>query len=137
LNGSKVRTSAAGRIASMSVYVGNIDSLAANRQYQLAIYTDNAGRPGTLVAASATGTLVANARNTLGVSASLQANTNYWLVFNTNGRSSGVNNMRYNTGSAGQGAHSVNAVSFGTWPTTFPSATIDKRLYSLSATSGP
>ena len=42
-----------------------------------------------LVAASATGTLVANARNTLGVSASLQANTNYWLVFNTNGRSSG------------------------------------------------
>src|SRR4029077_2061905 len=87
LNGSKVRTSAAGRIVSMSVYVGNVDALAANRRYQLAIYTNNGGRPGALVATSATGTLVANAWNTLGVSASLQASTNYWLMFNTNGRS--------------------------------------------------
>ncbi len=63
LNGSKVTTTAAGQVTSMSVYVGNLDSVAANRQYQLAIYTDTAGRPGTLVGVSATGTLVANSWN--------------------------------------------------------------------------
>jgi hypothetical protein len=137
LNGSKVRTSAAGRIVSMSVYVGNVDALVANRRYQLAIYTNNGGRPGTLVATSATGTLVANAWNTLGVSASLQPSTSYWLVFNTNGRSTSVNNMRYNSGTAGQGAYSSRAVPFGTWPTTFPAATIDNQVFSLFAVFGP
>ena len=104
----------------MSVYVGAVDSLAANRQYQLAIYTDNAGRPGTLVAVSATGTLVANAWNTLAVSAPLLANTNYWLMFNTNGRTASVNNMHYKSGAAGKGAHSVASAPFGTWPATLP-----------------
>jgi Bacterial Ig-like domain len=135
LNGSRVKTSAAGRIASMSAYVGNIDALAAKRLYQVAIYTDNAGRPGTLVAVSATGTLVANAWNTLGVSASLLPSTNYWLMFNTNGRTSLVNNMRFRTGNAGQGAYSRATVSFGTWPATFP-ATIDSLVFSLFATFG-
>jgi hypothetical protein len=137
LNGSRVRTSAGGQIASMSVYVGNVDSASANRQYQLAIYTDNAGRPGTLLARSATGTLAGNAWNTLGVSASLQSSTNYWLMFNTNGRSSGVNNMRYNSGGAGQGAFSTAQVTFGTWPAMAPAATIDNLVFSVFATFGP
>jgi hypothetical protein len=136
LNGSKFRTSAAGRIVSMSVYVGHVDALAANRRYQLAIYTNNAGRPGTLVATSATGTLVANAWNTLGVSASLQASTNYWLMFNTNGRSSSVNNMRYNNGTVGQGAYSLR-VPFGSWPTMFPAPRLDNLVFSLFAVFGP
>ena len=137
LNGSKVTTTAAGQISSMSVYVGTIDSMVANRQYQLAVYTDNAGRPGTLVAASATGTLVADAWNTLGVSASLLGNTNYWLMFNTNGRTGAVNNMRYKSGAAAQGAYSSDSVAFGTWPSTFPSATTSNFVYSLFATSAP
>ena len=136
LNGSKVTTTAAGQVSSMSVYVGTLDSLVANRQYQLAIYRDNAGRPGTLVAASATGTLVANAWNTLPVSASLLASTNYWLMFNTNGRSAAVNNMRYNTGAAGQGAYSTATLPFGTWPATFPAATTTNFVFSLFATLG-
>ena len=57
----------------MSVYVGAVDSLVANRQYQLAVYTDVAGRPGTRVAFSATGTLVPNAWNTLTINATLLA----------------------------------------------------------------
>jgi hypothetical protein len=121
----------------MSVYDGAVDSLAANRQYQLAIYTDNAGRPGSRVAASAIGTLVANAWNTLPVSASLLAGTNYWLVFNTNGRTGSVNNMRYNTGAAGQGVYSTGAVTFGTSPATFPAATTTNFVYSLFATFSP
>jgi hypothetical protein len=121
----------------MSVYVGDVDSVSANRQYQVAIYTDNAGRPGTLLARSATGTLVGNAWNTLAVSASLQSSTNYWLMFNTNGRSSAVNNMRYNIGSTGQGVYSPAPVTFGTWATTAPGVTIGNLVYSLFATFGP
>jgi hypothetical protein len=136
LNGSKVKTSAAGPIVSMSVYIGNVDALSANRRYQLAIYTNDGGRPGRLVAASAAGTLAANAWNTLAVSAWLQPNTNYWLMFNTNGRSSSVNNMRYKTGNAGQGAYSLKPVPFGTWPTTFPAATIDNSVFSLFGVFG-
>jgi hypothetical protein len=137
MNGSRIRTSAGGQIASMSVYVGNVDSVSANRQYQVAIYTDNAGRPGTLLARSATGTLAGNAWNTIAVSASLQSSTNYWLLFNTNGRSSAVNNMRYNNGSAGQGAFSTSQVPFGTWSAIAPAATIDSLVFSLFATFGP
>jgi hypothetical protein len=135
LNGSKVRTSAAGHIASMSAYVGNVDTLLAKRLYQVAIYTDNAGRPGTLVAVSSTGTLVANAWNTVVISASLLPSTTYWLMFNTNGRTSSVNNMRCGSGSAGQGAYSTATVPFGTWPATF-TATVDSLLFSLFATFG-
>ena len=137
MNGSKVTTTAAGQISSMAVYVAAIDSVAANRQYQLAIYTDNAGRPGTLVASSATGTLAANAWNTLPVSASLLGSRNYWLMFNTNGRTGAVNNMRYNTGAAAQGAYSTAPVAFGTWPSTFPASTISNFVFSLFATYGP
>jgi hypothetical protein len=136
MNGSRVRTSAGGQIASMSVYVGNVDSVSANRQYQVAIYTDNAGRPGTLLARSATGKLAGNAWNTLSVSASLQPSTNYWLMFNTNGRSSTVNNLRYNNGSPGQGAFSAAPVTFGTWSAAAPAATIDNLVFSMFATFG-
>jgi hypothetical protein len=137
LNGSKATTMAAGQIASMSVYVGAVDSMVARRQYQLAIYTDNGGRPGTLVATSATGTLAANAWNTLQVSASLAGNTTYWLMFNTNGRSASVNNMHYNNGSTGRGAYSTGPVPFGTWPAAFPGATLTNFRFSLFATFGP
>ena len=130
-------TTAAGQIVSMSVYVGAIDSVVANRQYQLAIYRDNAGRPGTLVAVSATGTLVANAWNTLAISTPLLASTNYWLMFNTNGRTAAVNNMRYNTGAAGKGAYSSAPVPFGTWPATFPATTTSNFVFSLFASFGP
>jgi hypothetical protein len=137
LNGSKVTTTAAGQVSSMSVYVGALDSLVANRQYQLAIYTDNSGRPGTLVAASASGTLAANAWNTVPVSASLAAGTTYWLMFNTNGRTEAVNNMYYNSGAPGQGAYSTTPVPFGAWPATFPAAITTNLVFSLFATFGP
>ena len=121
----------------MSVYVGAVDSTVANRQYQLALYTDISGRPGTRLAASTTGTLLPNAWNTLTINATLLAGTNYWLMFNTNGRTGAVNNMRHNTGAAGQGAYSTASVPFGTWPATFPAATTTNFVFSLFATFGP
>lgn len=136
LNGSKVTTSNGGSIVSMSVYVGGVDSSTTNQSFQLAIYTDSGNKPGTLVASSTTGTLVANSWNTLPLSATLQPNTSYWLMYNTNGRITAVNNLYYNNGSLGQGAYSSNSVSFGTWPTTFPAASLTGAIYSLYATFG-
>jgi hypothetical protein len=137
LNGSLVSTSSGGLIASMSAYVGPVDSESGNRKFQMAIYTNNGGRPGTLVAKTAMGALVANAWNTLPITASLQANASYWLMYNTNGRSSAVNNLRYITGPHGYGAYSSNGVDFGTWPGTFPAATVTNSVYSLYASFGP
>jgi hypothetical protein len=137
LNGSKVTTSNGGTISSMSVYVGGIDALSSNQSYQLAIYTDNANKPGTLVASSATGTLTANSWNTLPINATLQPNTSYWLMYNTNGRTSTVNNMYYNNGTTGQGAYASGSVAFGTWPSTFSASQLTKAVYSLYASFGP
>jgi hypothetical protein len=119
----------------MSVYVGPVDA-SPNNQYQGAIYTDNAGRPGTLVATSTAGTLVANSWNTLAINATLQANTSYWLMYNTNGRNDTVNNMRYNHDSVGQGAYGPSGVTYGTWPATFPTSILTDAVYSFYAASG-
>jgi hypothetical protein len=136
LNGSLVTTTAGGTIASMSVSVGAIDTSTTNRQFQVAIYTNNGTVPGTLVAQSASGTLVANAWNTIAISATLQPSTKYWLVYNTNGRTDPVNNMVYSSAAAGQSLFSSSAVAFGTWPATFPAAVLTAARFSLFATFG-
>jgi len=89
------------------------------------------------VATTAAGTLVANSWNTRAISATLQANTSYWLMYNTNGRTGAVNNLRYNSGSAGQGVFSTSGVTYGAWPATFPASTLTNAVYSLYATLGP
>ncbi|GAA0657960.1 hypothetical protein GCM10010193_05790 [Kitasatospora atroaurantiaca] len=131
LNGSKVTTGASPvPLTSLSVHVGSV-SAAPNNQYQLAVYTDSGGSPGTLVVSTASGTLTANAWNSLPVSATLSANTTYWFVYNSNGTSAAVNNMNFSTGAAGQGAYSSTGVPFGTWPASFGPATKDTLMYSL------
>jgi hypothetical protein len=137
LNGSLVTTSTGGAIKSVSVYVGPIDSSSTNRSFQLAIYTDNGGKPGTRVAATAVGTLVGNAWNTLSITASLNSSTNYWLVYNTNGRSDPVNDMAYSNGANGKGVFSTSKVTFGSMPATFPASATTGAVYSLYATFGP
>ena len=120
LNGSFVVTTSAGTTVSASAYVGVIDSSTTNRGYQIGIYTDNAGKPGTLVATSSAGTLVANSWNTVPLAASLQAATKYWLIYNSNGRTSTVNNMFYDAAGANTGAFTTSSVTLGTWPATWP-----------------
>ncbi|GAA4958563.1 PQQ-dependent sugar dehydrogenase [Actinoplanes utahensis] len=116
-NGSRfVNGATALAVSRLSVYLRTVQAAPAD-QYQVAIYTDVNGSPGTLVAASTSGTLTANAWNSRPVTATLAANTAYWLVYNTNGD----NNMSYDTGTANQGAWST-ATPFGTWPSTFGAA---------------
>ncbi|WP_159401045.1 Ig-like domain-containing protein [Streptomyces sp. NRRL B-24484] len=131
LNGSKVTTgSTAVPLTSLSVHVAGV-SAAPNNLYQLAVYTDNAGSPGTLVVATGSGTLTPNAWNSVPVTTTLAPNTSYWFVYNSNGTSSTVNNMHYSTGPAGSGAYSNTVVPFGTWPTSFGTAVKDSLVYSL------
>lgn len=133
LNGSRFVTgSTAGTVVSMSVHVGAVDAFG-NDRYALGIYTDSAGSPGTLVAHSASGMLTANSWNTIAVSATLTANTAYWLVYNTNATSASLNDMHYATGSGTLG-FGTSGDTFGTWPTSFGASTTGSGTYSIYAT---
>src|SRR5205807_2014522 len=106
---------------------------APHNQYQVAMYADNNGKPGTLLAKSPSGTLIANTWNTVSIPTTLAANTYYWLMYNTNSTNNSLNNLKYtNTGTL-IGIRSTNTVVFGTWPQTFNS-TKNAREYSLYAT---
>ncbi|GIJ74895.1 PQQ-dependent sugar dehydrogenase [Virgisporangium ochraceum] len=132
MNGSRFVTGAgATTVSSMSVYMKTVRP-APNNQYQLAIYADANGSPGARVATSATGTLTANAWNTLPISAALAPDTAYWLMYNTNGD----NNLSYDAGTANQGAWSA-STAFGTWPATFGGSTRWNAKFSIYATTGP
>jgi hypothetical protein len=85
----------AGTLNSITVY---INSGSGSNQYSVAIYADNTGVPGALIASSPNTTIVPNAWNTAPVSTSLGASTAYWLAFNTNDAAA---NMRFdNTGTS-------------------------------------
>jgi hypothetical protein len=134
MNGSRVLVGSQSITASsVSVYVGNIDA-SPNNHFSLAIYTDSAGAPGALVAQAASGTLNANSWNSLPISATLSANTAYWIFFNTDGSSGSVNNTYYNTDPSPVGAYSVQAQTFGTWPSSFGSAVTGGWRYSIYIT---
>jgi hypothetical protein len=106
-----------GNAQSMSVYVASPISAAPNNQYSMAIYSDSNGTPASLIAQTSNGTLTGNAWNTLPISATLAANTTYWLAYNTNAAAATDNNLRYGAGTSGQWQWRPQA--FGTWPTSF------------------
>ncbi|MFD8482682.1 Ig-like domain-containing protein [Kitasatospora sp. NPDC059673] len=131
LNGSKITTGASPiALSSLNVHIGQT-SASPNNQFQIAVYSDNGGSPDALLATSSVGTLSANAWNSAAVTYTLAANTTYWLVYNSNGTSSTVNNMHYSSGPAGSGVYSNASVPFGTFPASFGTAVKDNLVYSL------
>lgn len=132
LNGSRFQAPSGGQLSSMSVFVADVDSPPQN-QYQLAIYSDANGRPGALLAQSSTGTLAPFAWNIAPIAASVAAGTNYWLIYNANGRTGAVNNMRFDVGTSGQGVYTASEVAYGSWPSTFPASTSSDNRYSIYA----
>ncbi|MBP0453600.1 hypothetical protein J5Y04_29245 [Kitasatospora sp. RG8] len=131
LNGSRITTGASAvPLTSLSVHVGPVGA-APNGQYQLAVYSDAGGSPGTLVATTGSGTQTPKAWNSLPVKATLSANTAYRLGCTTNGTGAAVNNMNYATGPTGSGACSNAVVPFGNWPADFGPAVKDSLTYSL------
>jgi len=129
MNGTKFTMgTTGGNATSMSVYIANIQS-SPNNQYQMAIYTDRNGKPGTLVAKTSSGTLHATSWNTLSITASLNANTPYWLMYNTNASLVNANNMLYNNALSSIGAYGKQR--FGNWPSVFPGSAIGPWKFSI------
>lgn len=110
---NKYLSSSAGTLTSLSVSVGAIDT--ASKNYSLAIYADANGSPTTRLG-SATGTLTANAWNTVAINTPIAANTNYWLCYNASTTKSTYSNMKHTSGSV---PAVYKAQSYGTWPATF------------------
>lgn len=134
MTGSRFTTGdTGGAVTAMSAYVGSVD-VAPYNKYQLAIYTDNNGAPGSLVATSDAGTLTAHAWNSLPLTAALAPNTAYWLMYNSNGSNASLDNMYYNNMAAPQGSYNPGRQTFGVWPRSFPSSTTGNWTFSIYAT---
>jgi hypothetical protein len=115
-----------GNIISISGYaVGN--PVAPNNKIIGAIYTDSSSHPNTLVAASAEGTVV-NGWNTLSITASLNADTTYWLCFNTNA------NIGWAYDTVADAMRYMDKTYSTTLPTTASGLTTDSRQLSYYAT---
>ncbi|HLZ69037.1 MAG TPA: choice-of-anchor R domain-containing protein [Dehalococcoidia bacterium] len=139
-NGSKITVgSQAETVSSICAYVGPV-AAAPENQFSVAIYADASGTPGALLTHSAVGVLTADSWNCVPISATLQANTAYWLMFwsNSSAGSSGPGagpagsgvcpddthsgadgNLCYINGPAGSGAFWQPAAltTFPTWST--------------------
>ncbi len=78
-------TAGGGPLSSLSTYVGTNGISSTNKLYQMAVYSDNAGQPGTYIASTAVGNLGSSAGwKTLPITATLASDTTYWLVYWTN-----------------------------------------------------
>jgi len=106
-----------GTVISMSVFIASPVSPSPNNQFQVAIYNDNNGTPGALIASSVSQTIVPDAWNAVPISAPVAANTYYWLAYNTNGLAANANNLRYDVG--GVTSTWIASEPFGIWPTTY------------------
>jgi len=115
---SKYAPTQSGTVNSISVFVASPVSASPNNLFQVAIYADNAGIPGALIAKSASQTITPDAWSTIALSAPIAASTPYWLAYNTNGLDGAHNNLRYDAGTA-PGAWITPPTPFGTWPATF------------------
>ena len=131
MNGSRFTMgSVTKQVVSMSVHVASVDT-APHNQYQVAIYSDNRGNPGQLVARSQTGILIANAWNIIAINATLQAGKTYWFAYNTNGTNFSVNNMNLSTTGAFRMGWSTSGISFGTWPNSFGAVSKQQGVFSI------
>jgi hypothetical protein len=104
-------------VTSMSVFIASPVSASPNNQFQVAIYADNNGTPGALIASSVSQTIVPDAWNTVPISAPVTANAYYWLAYNTNGLAANTNNLRYDSG--GATSTWITSEPFGSWPVTY------------------
>jgi hypothetical protein len=107
-----------GTLISMSAFIASPVSASPNDQFQVAIYADNNGTPGALIASSAAQTIVPDAWNTVSISAPVTASAYYWLAYNANGLAANTNNLRYDSSGTTYGWIQPPS-SFGAWPASF------------------
>lgn len=128
LQAQSFTTTSGGSISSISTYIGQAIAPSPNNAYQMAIYSDATGKPGTIIASTNVGTLAGSGWNTLPITATLSASTKYWLVYWTNVTDGNHNGQNFISGYAGPNTFYQ---AFAAWqsgasngmPTTFPSGT--------------
>lgn len=121
----------AGATTSISAFIGSATVDAApNNKIKLALYSDNAGTPGTLLATATEG-IITTGWNTLPISATLSPATNYWLAFIMNGTSGSAGNLSYNNG--GTSCWRVQTYASG-FPSSNPPCTAGTQAFSMYAT---
>ncbi|HEX8763306.1 MAG TPA: hypothetical protein VF733_06155, partial [Candidatus Saccharimonadales bacterium] len=131
MNSMRVTAGATGTITTLYANVGTTLGGSPNNQGQMAIYSNSAGEPGTLLASSSSTTLASGWNAfTLSSPLSVTSGTIYWIAYNTNGTASNQNNLRYeSTG----GVVRYAAQTFGTWPSSFGGATSSVFNFSMYA----
>ncbi len=131
MNSMKVTAGATGTVTTLYANVGTTVGSSPNNQAQMAIFSNLAGEPGTLLASSSS-TTIASGWNafTLTSPLSVTSGTIYWIAYNTNGTASNQNDLRYeSTG----GVVRYAAQTFGTWPSSFGGATSSAFNFSMYA----
>jgi len=114
MNATKFVASATGTVSTLNALVGPTVAASPNNKGQMAIYSGTAS-PTTLLASSASTTLIANVWNDFNITpVNITSGQTYWLVYNTNGLASADNDLLYHTGTAGQTMFL--AQTFGSWP---------------------
>ncbi len=113
IQATKFVASTTGTVSTLYGRVGTVGA-SPNNKAQMAIYS-GAASPTTLLASSASTTLVANSWNAFPItSVNITSGQTYWLAYNTNGIAAADNNLRNHTGTTGQSTWI--AQTFGTWP---------------------
>jgi hypothetical protein len=139
MQAQKFTTTSAGTLNSIAVYFGTTDSSPHNK-FQVAIYSDSSGAPGSLIASSGEYTITGSSWNTANITASLSATTSYWMAVNQNATAgSGGDNLN-DTYFDSNGSYHYAFVSqtYGTWPGSFGSPftnTIALSIYATVSTS--
>lgn len=144
----KLTTTSAGTVTSMSAYLVSAQG-APNNQFQFAIYSDNSNAPGTYIASSTIGNQTSDGWYTLPITATLTANTTYWLVHWQNSNFNGSNDAFTFISHSGAASY-YNQVAWQsgtnngfptTFPTTGPNASVGSgalaSMYASFASSGP
>jgi hypothetical protein len=118
LSATRVVSGHSGTSNAILVYVRQVDTNSAYRQFQMAIYADDNLTPGILLGASAASVLRSDAWNSIPLAVSVNAGAAYWLAYNTDATNEAVNNFA--TDSV-PGSKSVWVKwPFGTYPHQFP-----------------
>lgn len=114
INATKFTAGSSGTVTTLYAFVGPTISASPNNLAQMAIYSGTSS-PTTLLASSASIALTGNSWNAFPISSvNITSGQTYWLAYNTNGSTSGANNLRYHSGTAGQSMFTDQ--TFGTWP---------------------
>lgn len=115
---TKFTATSTGTISSLYTHIASPVGSGSNNKGQMAVYADNSGSPGTLLASSGDVTLTGGAWNLFSISpVNVTNGQTYWLAYNNNGATSGDNNVNYHSGSTSQSK--VLVQTYGTWPGTW------------------